>query len=313
MNPRRSVVLVYYREPEYLETVIEGLRHEFPDTTATEIIVVDNNSRDGAQSNIVTKYPHVRWVSSDSNQYYGGGNNLGASVATGEWLLIMNLDVVWLKGQLQAFVEKVEASSEISFAVPVLQYADGRVQISAHKSFPSLMSVFVDYCLPLQYLGMKIGLHPMQYSADQHTEGKKKHVTGVCYYLRRSVFLQHGGFDDRYAMYLEETDFQRRLFADGISPYMMPTLRLTHFGSAKKTWAQANPLFLRSLQLYAKRWWGLSSQALLWPIVWVSAIISLVTLLIAFVPSMIFPGSHQRVHHYLRAYTMLIQHLIRRP
>lgn len=310
MTPKRSIVLVYYREADYLRSVLLALEAEFPHREETEIIVVDNHSGDNLQPEIVTAHPGIHWISSPTNLYYGGGNNVGVAAATGEWVAIVNTDVAWEPGQLRQFVLSVE-SSEMKLAAPLLRYPDGRIQISAHRSFPSLLSVAVDYCLPLQLLCMYLGIHPMQYGLREHRNRVVAHITGVCLYLPRAIFLQYGGFDPKYTMYLEETDFQRRLAAGGILPHLIASTSLTHYGSAQKTWAQAGPHYLRSLKIYTQRWWSPISRASLRPVILLSAIISLLSLTIAFVPSMLIWKSHLRIRHYLQSYMFLLHNLVR--
>lgn len=310
MTPKRSIVLVYYREANYLRSVLAGLEKEFPSHEETEIIVVDNNSGDALQQEITSAHTRVQWVSSPINLYYGGGNNLGVGAATGEWIAILNTDIAWEPGQLRHFVQTVE-SSGMSLAAPLLRYADGRVQISAHHSFPSLLSVAVEYCLPIQLLSMLLGFHPMQYSAREHIDREVAHVTGVCLYLKRSLYLQHGGFDPSYTMYLEETDFQRRLAEGGVKPRLVASAHITHFGSAQKTWAQASPHYLRSLKIYAQRWWSPMSRIAIQPTLLLATVISLLFLAAAFAPSILRPRIHLRVRHYLRSYITLLNNLVR--
>jgi GT2 family glycosyltransferase len=112
-------------------------------------------------------------------------------------------------------------------------------------------------------------------------------------------------------MYLEETDFQRRLAAGGIQPHLIASSNLTHYGSAQKTWAQAGQHYLRSLKIYSQRWWSPMSRACIKPVILLSAIISLLSLAIAFVPSMLIWKSHLRVRHYLRSYISLLHNLVR--
>ena len=313
MTPRRSIILIYYREPDYLRSCVAALEREFPLAEETEIIVVDNASGDGVAKKVAAEYPRIVLVSSKENLFYGKGANLGMESAHGDWFLIMNVDVVWQPGALRAFVADAEVDERVALAGPLVRYPDGRVQITARHSFPTAWSVWVDYCLPLQQLLMRFGHHPDQYSAAGHAHRRLvAHLTGVCLYVRRSVYDAVSGFDPKYTMYLEETDWQRAMESAKLTRWLLPAGTITHFGSAQKTFAQASPQYLYGLSRYVQKWWrGPWAQQQLIAVWWTSWFVSMVTLALAFLPSLIVPRVAGRVRHYLASYIRLGANLSR--
>ena len=197
-------------------------------------------------------------------------------------------------------------------AGPLVRYRDGRVQITAHRAFPTWWTVMVDYCLPLQQLLMHSTKHPLQLPAAEHRKHQRvAHVTGVCLYVRRTAYERVGGFDPAYIMYLEETDWQRRLSEAGQYSWIVPEGSIVHFGSAEKTFAQASPHYLLGVALYAQRWWrGPFIVARLQCLWWASWLLSMVTLFVAFLPSLLVPQVGRRVRHYLSEYMRLATSLI---
>jgi len=312
MIPTRSIILVSFREADHLRRIVPALEREFPDQQETEFIVVDNEDNVDLMSEARQLSPRLHILEPKKNLYYGQANNLAAQKASGEWLLILNTDIAWSAGVLRNFTAQAEQQHECVIAAPRLIYPDGRVQISAHHAFPSWWSVFVDYCLPLQQLLMRTGRHPLQRSAAQHAQTSLvAHVTGACLYVRRAVFLQEKGFDPIFTMYLEETDFQRRLQEKHIQPLFIAETSLTHYGSAQKSFAQASPMYIASLAHYVDRWWRGPFTTARWQIsCWLGSFISLVFLLLLLIPSLVLGQSGSRIRHYLGQYLRAMQSLM---
>ena len=59
-----------------------------------EIIVVDNNSKDGSCNMVKTLFPKVKVIANNKNHGFSKGNNIGVSQAQGEYLCILNPDTV---------------------------------------------------------------------------------------------------------------------------------------------------------------------------------------------------------------------------
>lgn len=308
-----SIIIVNYNERERLKHLLGVLAVEFQETSH-EVIVVDNASDDGSASMIREQWPTVILLEPGQNLMYGKGNNLGLVKSTGEWLLILNVDVEWSAGKLRQLLSVAQKKESLGVAAPQLVYPDGRIQISAYHQWPTSWTVFVDYCLPLQQLLMKLGVHPDQDSVQAH-QGTHRvtHATGACLLLPRSTYAQVGGFDERFTMYLEETEWQKRMAEKGLSRWLIAESTVTHYGSAAKTFAQASPHFLWGLELYTRQHWrGPWRRGRLLTALWTATLISDIVLAIGWPVSWFF-GRGQRIRHYLRQYLSLTRRLVAAP
>lgn len=308
--PDLSVILVNYNEREFLATTLQKLIAEFSDSDI-EILVVDNASSDGSVEMIQRQFPMVRCVATGKNLMYGKGNNEGLRVAKGAWMLLLNPDVDWKTGQLRTFVDLGKNHNGIT--APRLLHRDGRIQQSIHRRFPSPLTVFVEYCLPVQQMVLRTSWHPHLFTAQEHqSTHAMAHATGVCLLFPRNVYDQIGGFDPLFTMYMEETDWEKRAADAGIERWFVSEAELTHFGSAKKTFAQASQHFLWGLHHYTKKHWSVFQRTSLKPLLWMSAVVSLV-FLAAMLPFSLLLGKTPRVLHYLRSYTRLMRNLLHFP
>jgi GT2 family glycosyltransferase len=312
-NPDLSIILVNYNEREYLARVLEKLPQEF--SSDTEIIVVDNDSRDGSADLVRQKFPTVKLIESGGNLMYAKGNNLGMERASGAWLLLMNPDVDWQPGQLKAFVAAAQVKPNLGAAGPRLLNPDGSLQRSAHHTFPSFTSVLVDYCLPLQQILLRTNHHPYLESPADHTRTHAvAHVSGICLLVSREVFLQTGGLDPDFSMYLEETEWQKRMVGSGLVNWLIAETGITHYGSAKKTMAQASRHFLWGLWHYTDRHWsGLGRHLRLRLAIWLATLLSLMLVLPLWPSSWFFGRIGRRLRYYAQQYLSLAAKLMAFP
>ena len=92
-NVDLSVVIVNYRSWQALEQCLDSFT-KFTPKLNHEIIVVDNDSQDGKLDAFSQNYSHVTFINNSFNNGFANGCNLGASNASGEFLLFLNPDTV---------------------------------------------------------------------------------------------------------------------------------------------------------------------------------------------------------------------------
>ena len=77
--------------------------------------------------------------------------------------------------------------------------------------------------------------------------------------VRRTVFEEIGGFDERFFMYAEEADWQRRMRDKGWETVFLPSAYVTHLGGASGAAEKAviNKHFFNSLDMYQRKHHGI--------------------------------------------------------
>lgn len=307
-----SIIIVNYNERQFMANALAALSKEFFGLEH-EIIVVDNNSADGSADLTRRQFPAVRLLEIGQNLFYGKGNNVGLAAATGNWLLLINPDVEWVPGQLRKLLTIAKSTTNTVFVPAVLTPA-GKRQLTAHRRFPTPLTVFVDYCLPLQQLFLRAPWHPYLYTANEHKKSLNiAHATGVCLLLPRTAVEITGGFDPKFSMYLEETEWQQRMNSAGIMRRYISEASITHFGSAQKTFAQASRHYLWGLRHYAGKHWSAPAQLCLQPVVWLACLVSDAVLLCVWPFSWLLGRLGRRMRHYTNQYFRLTKTLLSWP
>ena len=136
-RPVVSVIILNYRCPE---ATVRCVRHLLAQSVASEIeiLVVDNHSGDdsiGVFRNRFGEFPSVRIIEAPRNLGFGGGCNLGARAARGQFLLINNPDKLLEDGGIGKLIERMENDDTIGIIGPALVHADGTLTDSEAADF----------------------------------------------------------------------------------------------------------------------------------------------------------------------------------
>ena len=91
-----SIIIINYKSGALVMDCIQSIVQQTA-AGSYEIIVVDNDSQDGAKEKILNAYPEVRWLALDYNAGFARANNAGMKIAKGDYYLILNADTVILE------------------------------------------------------------------------------------------------------------------------------------------------------------------------------------------------------------------------
>jgi len=191
--------------------------------TPTEIIIIDNNSKDNSVKAIKEfiqkkKLPNITLIENKENTGYATANNQGISISKGEYLLLLNSDTIILHSAISQSLDWLASHPEASSCTAQLLNQDKTIQASG-GFFPNLLNVFTWSTglddLPLVNSLTK-PLHPHTphfYTKDSFylKDHSQDWVTGAFALIRRSVINPKEAFDPNYFMYGEEVELFYRI------------------------------------------------------------------------------------------------------
>ena len=227
-----SVVIVSYESRELLARCLASLAADPGRRSSTEVIVVDQASSDGTAAWLAAEHPDVRLVALPENSGFGAGNNRGAAVAEGRWLLLLNSDAFVRPGAIDELVRFAEARPEIGAAGPRLLWPDGRLQRSCRR-FPTVFRLATEF-LYLRKLAPRSRILNGFYCGEfAHDEARRVDwVTGACVLVRRELYERLGGFDEAFFLYSEEVDLLYRAARLGAETWYDPAAEVVHVWGA---------------------------------------------------------------------------------
>jgi GT2 family glycosyltransferase len=198
------VILAFNSAPFVTESVDSVLAAQGGGRVDMEILVLDNGSVDGTWDALGKAYrhdPRVRLMRSETGLGYAGGNNHAAATARGDLLLFLNDDCVVEEGCLDALVTELTASP----GVGVLQCA---VAVEDGSNWDTLG----------HFLDLWGFVHAMDADRSGALPPRRYPLfgaSGAALAVRRALFEQLGGFDDRMQFLFEETDLCWRTLLSG--------------------------------------------------------------------------------------------------
>lgn len=226
-----SVLIVTYNSASLIDALLSRMHAEML-ASRGEIIVVDNASHDQTADVVRERHPWVKLIESPVNLGFAAANNLGAQHARGDVLLLLNPDAVPCMGAIEQGIHLMRQHPEVALAGGRLVDEQGCDQPSA-RMFPNfLRELFTLSGLAAKFPASRLlgGLDRTWARPDE--AAIVDWVPGAFALVRRQVFQELGGFDERFFMYYEEVDLCRRIKAMGLQVAYWPELLVQHIGGA---------------------------------------------------------------------------------
>lgn len=223
-----SIIILNYKTRGLLRQCLKAIYQNPPDFSY-EIIVVDNNSHDGSQEMVQHEFKNVRFLALDRNYGYAGGNNRGLRVGSGEFLSILNPDILVRAGALDSLVKFLEENKNIGMVGPKLLNPDGTLQYSCFN-FPKPQT-------PI-YRRTILGYLPFakeevrRYLMADWTHNVSRDVDwllGGALIIRRDAYKTVGELDERFFLYFDEVDYARRMHRARWRVVYFPQAAMVHF------------------------------------------------------------------------------------
>jgi GT2 family glycosyltransferase len=203
-----SVITVSYRTLDYVEAMLRSL---FAQERAEDLEVFVVINGDGSDpSALRAAFPSVRFVVSDRNLGFAGGNNLALGLASGEFAVLVNPDVTFTEPAVSAIVDRMRRDPDVGVGGISLKNPDGSQQGCVWR-FPAVIDQFlilskVPHLFPNLPPIRRYLMRGFDYARTQDVD----QVMGAFFCVRREAVDRIGPLDDGFFMWYEEVDFCRR-------------------------------------------------------------------------------------------------------
>lgn len=213
-----SVVVVNYNGAAAIERCLRALLEEASEVE-TEILVVDNASTDGSDAiveRLAADHDSLRLLRSDTNRGYAGAVNLALPEARGEYVAVLNMDVVVSGGWLEPLVAYLGANPDVGAACPliVLDSDPRRINAAGQNVHPTALG----FNRLLEQPRERAGTQPFRVSG----------LHGAAFVVRRELLERLGGWDDSGFLYHEDVELSWLLRLAGKDIFCVPTSTVSH-------------------------------------------------------------------------------------
>ena len=225
-RPGWAAVVVNYEAGDLLEACVRSV---LADASAgdVDLVVVDNGSSDGSIDKLLSSFPDVRVVRSPGNVGYARAANLGTAATQAPIVAVLNPDTVIRPGAAGAMFDRMAREARLGACGPRLKNPDGSDYPSA-RSMPTVPVAIGHGVFGMFWPENRFTAKYRQLDADPTAPRLVDWVSGAAIWLRRTALDEVGGWDERYFMYVEDTDLCWRLRGAGWEVAYEPTAVVEH-------------------------------------------------------------------------------------
>jgi len=225
-----SFCIVNLNAKNYLVKCIKSISKAIKECSH-EIIIVDNNSKDGSSNFIKNNYPYIKLITNRYNYGYTKAINQAIKNSVGNYKVILNPDTMLYQNSITILLQFLKNNKKVGIVGPKVINVDGTFQGSCKRGLAKPLAVF-SYFLKLSYLFPNEKKYS-EYHLSHQDENKINEVSGVsgsCMVIRKCVIDKIGLFDERYFAYQEDSDFCLRTQKAGWKVYYNPQSVVMHVG-----------------------------------------------------------------------------------
>jgi GT2 family glycosyltransferase len=259
-----SIIVLNYNTHKITTECLKRVESALNFNCKAEIICIDNASSDGSpdvlenylkkikRTNIQTKL-----IKNSQNLGFAKANNQGIKIATGDYILLLNSDVMIEKEVFQKQLQFMASNPQYDVSTCKIVLKDGNIDPACHRGFPTPWASFT------YFSGLEKIFPANQFFSQYHQGWKdqqKVHdidvISGAFFMAKKDVFTKVGLFDEDYFMYAEDIDFCFRLKQKGLRIGFNPENTVVHLkgvsGKSKKG-DKANSYFWDTMKLFYQK------------------------------------------------------------
>lgn len=222
-EPLVSIIIPNKDQSEALKKCLDSIR-EKTSYRNYEIIIVENNSEEPETFAFYKKIAgeKIKVVTWEGEFNYSAINNFGVRHARGDYLLLLNNDVEIINGDWLTEMLSHCQRKEVGIVGAKLYYPDNTIQHAGIIIGIGGVAGSVFVGLPRAFSGY---LHKASIQLDLSA------VTAACMLVKRSVFEQVGGLEEKLKVAFNDVDFCLRVREKGYLVVYDPYAELYHYES----------------------------------------------------------------------------------
>jgi GT2 family glycosyltransferase len=251
-DPLVSIIVISFNTRAM---TLDCLRSVVAETTVPyELIVLDNDSKDGSAEAIAAEFPAIRLIASRENLGFARGNNVASAGARGKYVLLLNPDTLVLDHALDRIVAFAERTPEAGIWGGRTLSGDRSLNPTSVFGDMTLWSLFCR-ATGLALVFKDSAFFNSEFYGDWQRDSERAVdvVMGCFFLMRRADWEALGGLDPTFVMYGEEADLCRRARARGARPRMTPDATIVHFHGASSRRADREIMTLKAQATMIRR------------------------------------------------------------
>jgi GT2 family glycosyltransferase len=201
-----SVIILNYNVRYFLEQCVLSVQSALQNIDS-EIIVVDNNSKDESCDMIKSRFPEILLIENRANLGFPKGNNIGVAQAKGEYICILNPDTVVAEDTFEKVLSFAKSKKELGIVGCKLIDGTGNFLPESKRGIPTPWVAFTKI-FGLYKIFPNSDLFNKYYAQhlSENETGAIEILVGAFMVMKRELYNELGGFDENCFMYSDDID-----------------------------------------------------------------------------------------------------------
>src|SRR6187401_1126122 len=231
-----SLIIVSYNSMRVLEDCLFSIQKAMQIIDG-EIIIVDNNSKDGIKEGLSSKFPGVKFIFNNENLGFAKACNQGSKISSGDHILFLNPDTGLSKTCFTNCIIFFKTHPDAG-AVGVRMLDDkGKFLRESKRGLPSPSASFYKlFGLTAVFPGSETIAKYYQGHLPENENNPVEVLSGAFMMIKRTVFEKVKGFDETFFMYGEDIDLSLRISQLGYKNYYLGKISITHLKGGSTTY-----------------------------------------------------------------------------
>lgn len=223
-----SILIINYKNPPLLRLCLSSLKRVLSADFKNEILVVDIATSPETR-NVVKEFKDVKLSAFKENIGYTKGVNEGIKASSGDYILILNPDVVPMAGAIENLASYLMASADTGLVGPRLLNFDGSIQNSCFRYYTPLIVLCRRSFLGRMSFCKKIldDFIMADKKLDEPTEAEW--LMGSAIMVPRKTAYKVGLMDENLFLYMSDVDWARRFWQNGFKVVYYPRSEMYHY------------------------------------------------------------------------------------
>jgi len=257
IKPELSIIIVHHQTPELLKLCLKSLKDSAvgKQEISKEIIVVDSTISRKARDLIREQYPEVRYLPYQENLGYSRGVNIGIQSSQGDYILILNPDVIVTKDALSEMLGYMKKHPDIGMLGPKILSFNGTAQRTYFRFYKPITIIARRLWLGRLKPFRKALYEFLMVDLDPDKIQTPDWLMGSVLMVNRRALKKVGGMDERFFMYFEDVDWARRFWHNGYKVVYYPKAVVYHYHQRESK----SPLGLLDVLFNKKTRWHIAS------------------------------------------------------
>jgi GT2 family glycosyltransferase len=214
--PLVSIITVNFNQLKVTENFLDSIRKiTYPNY---EVIVVDNASIEDPSKTLNKAYPEIKFIRSDENLGFAGGNNLAIHQAKGDYFMMINNDTIVDPGYLEPLVEAMTSNPKIGMVGSKVRYFDHPEILQFAGSTP-----MTRFTASSHFIG-----NNQKDEGQFETQTTTPFASGAAMMTSRKICKEVGLMASFFFLYYEELDWQCRIRKAGYEIHYIPKSLVFH-------------------------------------------------------------------------------------